>query len=241
LIAHRAHELDELAPYLQAVRRHRVPTREEEHRLALRARRGELAARDELVRRNLALVIAVIRRQRRFGVPLDDLVQEGNLGLMRAAEKFDPHAGTRFSTYATWWIRAYVGRYLKGARSTVRPRSGTVAPVDLSLDAPVGEDGDATFLDRLEDGAPGPEDRCAASLSERRLRESLAKVRGRLGELGWDIVHSRLGRDAPETLDQIGRRWGVSRERVRQVELSTRAFLARHLQREGDGGVPGAA
>lgn len=200
-----------------------------------------MAARDELVRRNLGLVLSVIQRHRRGGVPLDDLVQEGNLGLIRAVEKFDPGAGTRFSTYATWWIRAYVGRYLKGARSAVRPRSGTVALPDFSLDAPLGEDGDTTFLERLADQGPGPEDACLSSGADRRVRESLQKVRARVGELGWDIIHSRLGREAPDTLEQIGRRWGVSRERVRQVELSTRRILERYLERARDADVPDAA
>jgi RNA polymerase primary sigma factor len=218
-----------------------VLTRAQEHALAVRARRGEVAARDELVRRNLGLVVSMIRKHRRGGVPLDDLVQEGNLGLLRAVEKFDPGAGTRFSTYATWWIRAYVGRYLKGARSAVRPRSGSVALPDFSLDAPLGEDGDATFLERLEDQRPGPEDTCVSSRADRRVRESLAKVRGRVGELGWDIIHSRLVREAPDTLEQIGRRWGVSRERVRQVELSTRRILERYLERAGGEDVSDAA
>jgi RNA polymerase primary sigma factor len=235
------HELQELTPYLDSIRRQRLLTRAQEHALALRARGGEVAARDELVRRNLGLVVSVIRKHRRGDVPLDDLVQEGNLGLIRAVEKFDPDAGTRFSTYATWWIRAYVGRYLKGARSAVRPRSGTVALPDFSLDAPLGEDGDTTFLERLEDQGPGPEDAAASSRADRRVRESLAKVRGRVGELGWDIIHSRLGREAPDTLEQIGRRWGVSRERVRQVELSTRRILERYLERARDADVPDAA
>jgi RNA polymerase primary sigma factor len=219
-----------------------VLTREEEHDVAIRARRGDVAARQKLVRHNLALVVSVVMHQRRGSVLLDDLVQEGNLGLLRAAEKFDPHAGTRFSTYAAWWIRAYVGKYLKEARSTVRPRSGTVAQPDLSLDAPVSDEGDVTFVERVEDEGPGPEDACVASDADRGVRDSLAKVRRRVGELGWDIIHSRLGREAPDTLEQIGRRWGVSRERVRQVEVSTRQFLARHLERHReDEKVPDAA
>jgi len=223
-------DLDDLTPYLRALRKYPPLTREEEHRLALLAGRGDQAASQDLVRHNLALVVSVARSQRRGTVRLDDLVQEGNLGLLRAARKYDPHVGTRFSTYAVWWIRAYVGKYLKEARSTVRPRSGLVARPDVSLDAPASETGDATHLDLLEDGTVGPEERYLASENDRTVRGALARVRRRVGELGWDIVHTRLQQDDPRTLEDIGRRWSVSRERVRQVEVKTKRFLSRYLQ-----------
>jgi RNA polymerase primary sigma factor len=227
----RINEIEELAPYMKAIRSFPPLTREEEHRLAVRARTGDAAAGQKLVRHNLALVVAVARNQGRAGVRLDDLVQEGNLGLMRAVEKFDPHAGTRFATYATWWIRAYVWKYLKQARSLVKPRSGTVAQADASLDAPVGdEDGDLSRIDFLEDDAPGPEDAYVSSEGDRRVRESLGRVRARIGGLGWDVIQSRLTQDTPETLEQIGKRWNLSRERVRQVERNTKRFLERYLR-----------
>jgi RNA polymerase primary sigma factor len=185
-----------------------------------------------MARHNLALVVAVARKQRRGAARLEDLIQEGNIGLMRAVEKFDPRVGTRFSTYATWWIRAYVGRYLKETSSSVRPRAGTVALPDLSLDAPVGgEEGSVSYLDQVADERPGPEDSLHASRSDLRVRESLSRIRRRVGPLGWDIIHSRLEQDPPQTLEQIGRRWGVSRERVRQVEQQTKQFLERCLER----------
>jgi RNA polymerase primary sigma factor len=222
-------EFDELAPYLKAVRDFPPLSREEEHAHALKAQKGDVRSRQKLVRHNLAFVVAIARKQRRGTVRLDDLIQEGNVGLMRAVEKFDPHAGTRFSTYAVWWIRAYVGKYLKEARSTVRPQSGTVAQPDLSLDSAIDEDGDATHLDRIEDDGPGPEDNYLMSEGDREVRDALGKVRKRIGELGWDIVHNRLEQDQPRTLEEIGKRWGVSRERVRQVELKTKQFLERYL------------
>ncbi len=201
----------------------------------MRVRKGDLAARQKMVRHNLALVVAIARKQHRGAVRLEDLVQEGNIGLMRAVEKFDPRVGTRFSTYAAWWIRAYVGKYLKEARSAVRPKSGTVAQPDLSLDAPVGNDeGDVSHLERLADERPTPEESTVSSTSDLLVRESLSKIRKRVGPLGWDIIHSRLKQDPPQTLEQIGRRWGVSRERVRQVETQTRQFLQRYLERVHD-------
>jgi RNA polymerase primary sigma factor len=225
-------EFDELAPYLKAVRDFPPLTREEEHTTAIRARKGDVKAKQKLVRHNLAFVVAISRKQRRGTVRLDDLIQEGNVGLMRAVEKFDPGAGTRFSTYAVWWIRAYVGKYLKEARSTVRPQSGTVAQPDMSLDSSVDEEGETTHLERIEDDGPGPEELYLQTEGDRDVREALGKVRKRIGELGWDIVHNRLEQDQPRTLEEIGKRWGVSRERVRQVELKTKQFLERYLTPE---------
>jgi RNA polymerase primary sigma factor len=225
-------EFDELAPYLKAIRLYPPLSRDEEHALALRARKEDVRAKQTLVRHNLAFVVAIARKQRRGTVRLDDLIQEGNVGLMRAVEKFDPGAGTRFSTYAVWWIRAYVGKYLKEARSTVRPQSGTVAQPDMSLDSAVDEDGETTHLERIEDDGPGPEDLYLQTEGDRDVREALGKVRKRIGELGWDIVHNRLEQDQPRTLEEIGKRWGVSRERVRQVELKTKQFLERYLTPE---------
>jgi RNA polymerase primary sigma factor len=228
----RGKELDELAPYVGAVRKYPLLTREQERDLATRARSGDVAAKQQMARHNLGLVLAIACKQPRGALRLEDLVQEGNIGLMHAVEKFDPRVGTRFSTYAAWWIRAFVGRYLKEARSAVRPRSGTVAYADLSLDAPVGdEEGSVSHLDLVPDERPGPESRTISSNDDSRVRASLSRIRHRVGPLGWDIIHRRLEQDPPETLEQIGRRWGVSRERVRQVEAQTKQFLHRYLER----------
>src|SRR5512146_2258720 len=224
------HEFEELASYLEMIREYPPLSREVEHTLAVRARRGEVAARKLLVQHNLAFVVAIARKQRRGTVRLDDVIQEGNVGLMRAVEKFDPRVGTRFSTYAVWWIRAYIGKHLKEARSAVRPPSGTVAAADLSLDVSVEDDGDVSHLDRIEDDGPGPEDAYLASEGDQRVRDALGKVRKRIGELGWEIIHQRLQQDEPRTLEELGGRWGVSRERVRQVELRTKQYLRRWLR-----------
>jgi RNA polymerase primary sigma factor len=223
-------EFDDLSYYCRAVRRYPPLTREEEHVLCVRAHGGDASAEQKLARHNLSLVLSVARSQRRGAVRLDDIVQEGNVGLMRAVKKFDPHAGTRFSTYAVWWIRAYVGRYLKEARSTVRPRSGAVAQHDASLDAPIRQDSDVTHLDLLEADGVGPEGSYLSAESDRAVRDALAKVRKRIGELGWDIVRDRLQQDSATTLAEIGKRWSVSRERVRQVEVKTKQLLNQYLE-----------
>ncbi len=234
-------ELGELSPYLKAARRYPPLSREEEHSLALRARKGDVLAKQKLVQHNLAFVVAMALKHRRGPLRLDDVVQEGNLGLMRAVEKFDPRAGTRFLTYAAWWIRAYIGRYLKGARSSVRPRSGNVAQPDFSLDSAIGEEEDLSYLDRVEDESPSPEDVYLSGESDREIRDAVGKVRKRMGDLGWDIVHSRLKQDAPKTLAEIGKRWGVSRERVRQVEVETKRLLHRYLRPVESGDARDAA
>jgi RNA polymerase sigma factor (sigma-70 family) len=223
-------EMESLAPYLRAVRGQRPLLREEERALAVRSRGGDIAARDELVRRHLGLAIAFARKQARGAVRLEELVQEGNLGLIRAAEKFDPDAGTRFATYALWWIRAYVWKYLNQARSAVRPKSGTVAREDVSLDATIDDEGELSRLERVEDDGPTPDEAYATSEADRHVRDALEKARDRIGDLGWDIIYNRLQKDPPDTLEQIGKRWGVSREWVRQVEGATKRFLRGHLQ-----------
>lgn len=227
----RASEFEELQRYLRSLPRYEALTREEEARIARRVRRGDASAREELIKRNLPFVVAIAKKNIGRGARLDDLIQEGNLGLMRAVEKFDTARGTRFSTYAIWWIRAYIQKHLKEAHSMVRggedgARRGLK---DVSLDLTVDEDGDVTALDRLPDDGVGPELEVVVGDEGDHVRERLERVRERIGPLGWDIVNERFRSDDPKTLEQIGRRWGVSRERVRQVELKTRVFLKRYL------------
>jgi RNA polymerase primary sigma factor len=101
--------------------------------------------------------------------------------------------------------------------------------VDFSLDVTIDEDGETTFLERLEEPGPGPQDTFIGKEQDEEVQAALAKVKKRIGELGWDIVQERLTQDKPRTLEELGQRWGVSRERVRQVELKTKHFLARYL------------
>jgi len=223
-------ERENLASYLRHLGDHPQLTREQEYELARQARKGDEGARRLLAVSNLAFVVAVAKKFANRGARLDDLIQEGNVGLMKAIEHFDPKKNVRFATYAVWWIRAYITRYLKDNRSQVRGgESERQGMSDFSLDAAVDEEGDTTFLDRLEDPAAGPQDNYLTQEQDHHVQEALAKVRKRLGDLGWDILQERLTQDKPRTLEELGARWGVSRERVRQVELKTKSFLARYL------------
>jgi len=223
-------ERENLSQYLRHLGDHPQLTREQEYELSRRARKGDEEARRLLAVSNLAFVVAVAKKFANRGARLDDLIQEGNVGLMKAIEHFDSKKNVRFATYAVWWIRAYITRYLKDNRSQVRGGEAERQSMnDFSLDAAVDEDGETTFLDRLEDQAPGPRDSFITREQDSQIQEALARVKKRLGDLGWDILQERLTQDKPRTLEELGARWGVSRERVRQVELKTKSFLARYL------------
>jgi RNA polymerase sigma-32 factor len=252
--------------YMNDVQRHDLLTREEEQELARRwvQDRDERAA-DELVRRNLRFVVKVAMGYRKYGLPVTDLIQEGNLGLIRAVEKFDPDKGTRLISYAVWWIKAYIQSYIIQSWSLVRvgttqtqrrlfyklPRAlaqgrepgegqeSWIARVseeldarpkdvklmlnalrgrDLSLDVPLDDGGGVTWGDRVEEPGADPEEATAesedAAFRARILRDCLE----RLPERERDIMTLRhLGPDAL-TLRDVGKRLGMSRERVRQLE-----------------------
>jgi len=223
-------ETEGLSHYLRSLGGHRQLTREDEYELSRRARKGDETARQILAQSNLPFVVAVARKFQNRGARLDDLVQEGNVGLMKAIEHFDSRKNVRFATYAVWWIRAYITRYLKDNRSQVRGgESERLSMSDFSLDTPIEDDSETTYLERLEDGSQIQDETFLRSERDGEVAEALTRVKKRLGELGWDILQERLTQEKPRTLEELGQRWGVSRERVRQVELRTRNFLARYL------------
>jgi RNA polymerase primary sigma factor len=250
-----------LAVYLKEIGRIPVLSREQELDLARRAAAGDATARERLTEANLRLVVQIARRYLNRGLALPDLIEEGNLGLLRAVEKFDADRNVRFATYAAWWIRHAVTRALANQARTVRvpvhvqmllaryireqkrlaqalgrpPAAAEVARAmdlgeeqigeleelrqhPLSLDAPAG--GETRRLrDMIPDAAADP------TLALTRLfheRADLAAVLDDLAPNERTVLRRRFGLegDEPETLEAIGKRLGLSRERVRQIEGS---------------------
>jgi RNA polymerase primary sigma factor len=208
------------------------PSREEELALVARAKTGDRESKDLLVRHHLAFVVAIVLKHRLGHHSPDDLVQEGCLGVLHAAEKFNLRSGNRFLTYAQWWIRAYVGRYLSRSRSIVRPKWHENASEDVSLDEPLFEGTDTTHLDLVPCEKATIDEVYERSDFGRHVRQRLDAVRPALGDIGWDVVHSRLLTGNEVSLQTIGSRWGVTREWTRQQQLRAEALLRSVFEEE---------
>ncbi len=237
-------------------------------------RKGEIA-KDLFIRANLRLVVSIARRYVRSGMPMLDLIQEGNTGLVRAVEKFDYERGFKFSTYATWWIRQAISRAIAQQERTVRlpvhlvedvnrmrnvvrqltrelgsdPEPQQVAEAlgvtveritelkrwsqdTVSLDTPVGDDGDTSLGDLVSDSdAPSPEELVLADMERSRISGLL----GHLDDRSAGIMRARYGlEDGREhSLTEVASRFSLSRERIRQLEIQALGRLRELARAEG--------
>jgi RNA polymerase primary sigma factor len=219
------HTQDPLKLYVRSIGGGPLLTRSEERELARRKDAGDEEAKKRLIESNLRLVMSITRNYTKAGVPLLDLIQEGNLGLIRAVEKFDYKMGYKLSTYATWWIRQAVTRALADQGRTIRLPVHVAEQVrrllelvedPVSLDTPVG-DGDSLYGDMIEDvHSEQPETQTATHLRHRELARALSTLNPRMRH----VLALRFGLDGepPKTLEEVGAELGVTRERVRQLE-----------------------
>lgn len=233
-------------------------------------------AREQMIRSNLRLVISIAKRYSNMGLAFSDLVEEGNIGLMRAVEKFNPERGYRFSTYASWWIKQAIMRALSNQGKTIRipvymydiiskwrkvrdglmqklsrlPSSKEIAAVmqvpvskikeieniagrPSSLNAPVSLDGTAELIDLIEDDESHSPD---ANMGEILKSERISELLNRLDERERRILILRFGleKDDPRTLEEVAQEFGITRERVRQIEAASLKKIRAQLAQEED-------
>jgi len=267
--------LDATQLYLNEIGFSPLLTPEEEVHFARLAQKGDPAGRKRMIESNLRLVVKIARRYVNRGLSLLDLVEEGNLGLIRAVEKFDPERGFRFSTYATWWIRQTIERaimnqtrtirlpihvvkelnvYLRAARELTQKLDHEPSPEEIAnlLEKPVGEvkrmlglnervtsvdvslgpDTDKTLLDTLTDDRPT--DPCELLLDDD-LSNSIDQWLSDLSEKQREVVIRRFGLRGHEasTLEEVGQEIGLTRERVRQIQVEALRRLREILERNG--------
>jgi len=263
--------MDIIRLYLKDIKNIPLLTPEEEKELTERIKKNDKKARQKMIQSNLRLVINIVKRYKYFGVSISDLIEEGNLGLMKAVSKFDPKKGYRFSTYASWWIKQHVIRAIANQGKTIRipvymseiitrwrkvteqlahrlgrkPRIKEVAKTmrmsvekvrqlneiatkASSLDAPIGEDNSGHFMDLIEDkNIASPEDELTRLLQKEKIDALLDLI----SEREREVINLRFGlKDGfSHTLGETAKRFGITRERVRQIENAAMKKLKHYL------------
>lgn len=252
---------DSIRMWLREIGRTRLLTTSEEVALAKEVESGSDHAKASLTEANLRLVVSIAKRYSGRGMSFPDLIQEGNLGLIRAVEKFDYRKGYKFSTYATWWIRQAITRAIADQGRTIRVPVHTVDTINrlvrtssqlvqllgrepsieeiasamgttvervievvrvasepLSLETPIGEEEDSHLVDFLTDREAGSP---AETASRAVLRDRINEMLGTLNEREREVVRMRFGLTDgyPHTLEEVGRHFCVTRERIRQIEM----------------------
>ena len=265
-------ERSNLQLYLQEIGKTPLLTIKEEITLARRIRKGSKAARDHMISANLRLVVKIAMDYKDFGLPLLDLISEGNIGLIKAVERFDPRKGGKLSTYAAWWIKQSIKRALANQSKTIRlpvhlvdkiskmrktamrlseqlgrepsdeelaielqiPTSKvahlkSVSVRPASLDAPVGEDGDSGTFGEIvgDENAVSPYE----GLRDRNQNSDLNAMVNSLDKREAEIIKLRFGLDGRDelTLEEVGRRFNVTRERIRQLEYLALSKMRRAM------------
>jgi RNA polymerase sigma-32 factor len=264
--------------YLSEINRFPLLSVEEEQRLArIYAERKDTRAAHRLVTANLRFVVKVAYEYRSYGFRMADLIQEGNIGLMKAVQKFDPEKGIRLISYAVWWIRAYIQNYIlkswslvklgttqaqrklffslartrreldktsaeHGADSDGRDSSKVASKLrvkaseveemaqrmegrDLSLDAPMGEDGGSSHVDFVAGHGPGADDELSGAQEQSMVSGRVGLALARLDKRERYIIEQRVMSERPKTLKELGEYFGFSRERARQLEIRAKEKL----------------
>ncbi|MBI2412587.1 MAG: sigma-70 family RNA polymerase sigma factor [Deltaproteobacteria bacterium] len=218
---------DSVKVYFSGIKKFALLTSDEEKYLARKIAKGDNDSRRQMIEANLRLVVNIAKRYLNRGLPLQDLIEEGNIGLIKSVERFKATKGCKFSTYATYWIKQAIERAIANQSSIVRLPIHVTA--DISRLTRASRETDQSLLDRLEDDRfPAPMD----IIDESRRQERINGWLGMLDDNERTIIRLRFGldEDDPQTLESIGRSFGVTRERVRQIEVKALDKLKRIIK-----------